>query len=45
MITFNDCLSLAEIPEDLVEAISDHEHIPEIAAVELADHLLHSIEW
>lgn len=41
MLTYQDCLDLAEITEDEVLAIADHEHIPRIVALELGNYLLH----
>jgi hypothetical protein len=42
MLTLQDCLGLCELTEDEVLAIAEHEHIPEIAAVELGNYLVHS---
>ena len=41
MLSLEDCLALCDLTEDEVLAIAQHEHIPEIAAVELGDYLLH----
>lgn len=35
MLTWVDCLSLADLTADEVRAIAEHEHISEMAAVEL----------
>ena len=35
MLTFEDCLSLSELTEEEILAIAEHEHIPELAALEL----------
>jgi hypothetical protein len=35
MLTWMDCLSLADLTADEVRAIAEHEHISEMAAVEL----------
>ena len=40
MITLQDCIDLCGLDEDEVAAISEHEHIPEIAAAALANCLL-----
>ena len=40
MLTFDDCLNFCELTEDEVLAISEHEHMPEIVAVELGCCLL-----
>ena len=42
MLTLEDCLALCELSEDEVLAIAEHEHIPEIAAAELGNYLVHS---
>ena len=41
MITLQDCIDLCGLDEDEVAAISEHEHVPEIAATALANYLLH----
>ena len=41
MITLQDCIDLCGLNDDEVAAISEHEHIPEIAAAALASYLLH----
>jgi len=40
MISLEDCIAFCGLNEDEVAAISEHEHIPEIAATALADYLL-----
>ena len=40
MITLQDCIDLCGLVEDEVAAISEHEHVPEIAATALASYLL-----
>ena len=42
MLTFEDCLALCELSEEEVAAIAEHEHIPEMAAVELGNYLVHA---
>ena len=44
MLTFEDCLALCELTEDEVLAIAEHEHIPEMVAVELGNYLLHTLD-
>ena len=39
MITYEDCLGVAELSEAEVQAIAEHEHLPGMIALELADHL------
>jgi hypothetical protein len=40
MLTYEDCLELSGCTEEEIEAISEHEHVPEIIAVELAKYLV-----
>jgi hypothetical protein len=40
MVSLEDCIAFCGLNEDEVAAISEHEHIPEIAATALADYLL-----
>ena len=40
MISLEDCIGLCGLDEDEVAAISEHEHIPDIAAAALANYLL-----
>ena len=40
MISLEDCIGLCGLDEEEVAAISEHEHIPEIAAAALANYLL-----
>lgn len=42
MLSLEDCLALCELSEEEVLAIAHHEHIPEIAAAELANYLVHT---
>jgi len=42
MLSLEDCLGLCDLSEEEVLAIAHHEHIPEIAAVELGNYLVHS---
>jgi hypothetical protein len=44
MLTYEDCLEMADLTDDEVEAISAHEHIPEIVAAELGNYLVHDAE-
>jgi len=41
MISREDCIAMCGLSEDEVDALSEHEHIPEIAATALANYLLH----
>lgn len=41
MLTFEDCLALAELTEEEIDAIAEHEHLPAIVAAELGNYLVH----
>ena len=40
MLRFEDCLEFCALSEDEIRAIAEHEHIPEIVALELGDYLV-----
>lgn len=42
MLTREDCLALCELTEDEVDAIAEHEHVPEVVAMELGQYLCHT---
>ena len=42
MLSLEDCIALCELTEEEVLAIAEHEHIPELAAAELGNYLVHS---
>jgi S-ribosylhomocysteine lyase LuxS involved in autoinducer biosynthesis len=44
MLTIQDCIELSELSEEEVLAIAAHEHIPEMAAIELGNYLIHTPE-
>jgi S-ribosylhomocysteine lyase LuxS involved in autoinducer biosynthesis len=44
MLSLEDCLALCDLTEDEVLAIAHHEHIPEIAAAQLGNYLVHTPE-
>jgi hypothetical protein len=41
MISMHDCIAMCGLSEEEVQAIAEHEHIPEIAAAALGQYLLH----
>lgn len=41
MLTLEDCIALSDLTEDEVLAIAEHEHLPEMLAVELGSYLIH----
>lgn len=44
MLTYQDYLELSDLTEEEIEAIAQHEHLPEMAALELGSYLVHSAE-
>ncbi len=44
MLTIQDCIELSELTEEEIRAIAEHEHIPEMAAIELGNYLVHTPE-
>lgn len=42
MLSLEDCLGLCDLTEDEVLAIAEHERIPEMAAVQLGNYLVHT---
>lgn len=41
MLSLCDCLAMCALSEDEILAIAEHEHLPEMAALELGDDLMH----
>ena len=41
MLTLRDCIDFCDLTEDEIDAIAEHEHVPEIIAVEIAQYLAH----
>jgi hypothetical protein len=44
MLCLEDCLALCDLSEEEVLAIAEHERIPEMAAIELGNYLVHTPE-
>lgn len=44
MLALIDCIELSELTEDEILAIAEHEHIPEMAAVEMGNYLVQTAE-
>lgn len=42
MLTLQDCIELSDLTEEEILAIAEHEHIPEMVAVELGNYLVHT---
>ena len=41
MLTLKDCFGLCDLSEEEIDAIAEHEHVPEIVAIEFAQYLVH----
>ncbi|HYG87723.1 MAG TPA: hypothetical protein VD978_15795 [Azospirillum sp.] len=41
MLTINDCIALSDLTEKEIDAIAEHEHLPEMVAIELGCCLVH----
>lgn len=44
MLCYQDCVELSDLTEEEIEAIAQHEHLPEMAALELGSYLVHTTE-
>ncbi len=44
MLTYEDCVELSDLTEEEIEAIAEHEHIPQMAALEMGSYLVHTPE-
>lgn len=42
MLTLEDCIALSDLSEEEILAIAEHERIPEMAAAELGNYLVHA---
>tara|TARA_R110002072_G_scaffold5487_5_gene35103 strand:+ start:1484 stop:1768 length:285 start_codon:yes stop_codon:yes gene_type:complete len=42
MLSYQDCVGLCELSEDEIRAIAEHEHLPEVVALELGQYLVQS---
>lgn len=42
MLTLQDCIELSDLNEEEILAIAEHEHIPEMLAVEMGNYLTHT---
>jgi hypothetical protein len=41
MLTLQDCIAYCQLTAAEVEAIADHEHLPDLPALELGDYIIH----
>jgi hypothetical protein len=44
MLSYEDCVELSDLTEEEIAAIAEHEHLPEIAALEMGSYLVHTPE-
>ena len=42
MLTLEDCIGLCDLTRDEIDAIAEHEHVPELIAAELGNYLVHT---
>jgi len=42
LLTLEDCLSLSDLSREEIDAIAEHEHLPEVIAAELGNYLIHT---
>ncbi len=42
MLTYKDCVGLCDLEAEEILAVADHEHIPEIAALLMAEDIIHA---
>lgn len=42
VLTLQDCIALCDLTEAEVDAIAEHEHLPEMLAAEMAYYIIHS---
>jgi hypothetical protein len=42
MLCYEDCVGLSDLTEEEIEAIAQHEHLPEMAALEMGSYLVHT---
>ena len=42
MLTLQDCIEMSDLSEEEILAIAEHEHIPEMVALELGTYLVHT---
>ena len=42
MISLQDCIGLCGLTQEEVDAIADHEHVPDVVAAAIASYLIHA---
>jgi len=40
MLTYQDCIGLSDLTEEEIKAIAEHEHVPDIVALEFGHYLI-----
>ena len=44
MLSYEDCVEASDLTEEEIEAIAQHQHLPEMAALEMGSYLVHTSE-
>jgi hypothetical protein len=44
MLTLGDCIALSDLTREEIDAIAEHQHLPEMVAAELGCYLMHRAE-
>jgi hypothetical protein len=44
MVTFDDCVGLSDLTPEEISAIAEHEHVPDMLALEMGSYLVHTRE-
>lgn len=44
MLSIQDCIEVSELGEDEILAIAEHEHLPQLVAVEMGNYMVHTPE-
>ena len=42
MLSYEDCRALSDLTQEEIDAIAEHEHIPQMAAAALGNYLVHT---
>jgi hypothetical protein len=44
MLTLEDCIAFSDLTLEAIEAIAEHEHLPQTVAAELGNYLVHCLD-
>lgn len=44
MLSYEDCVEASDLTEEEIAAIAQHQHLPEMAALEMGSYLVHTAE-